>query len=185
MSKRTYLYAASGILLGVTAVVLVAAIKTRRRKQKQVEKAEATTFDEGTEKHLAQLDPRFAKMIRRLLIASKELGFSLKVISSYRDCPKQNALYQVGRRGIPGEKIITSARCGQSAHNHRLAVDVEVWKDGRKLPRYGEKGLWAQVGKLGQKLGLEWGGAWRTFYDPVHFADPKWRKLERSLTYKP
>lgn len=179
MNKRNYIYAASGILLGLTAVMLVVAIRNRKQ---QNEKIQATKFDANTEGHLAQLDPGFAKMVRKLLVKAKEAGFSLRLVSSFRDCAKQNALYQVGRRGIAGEKIITSAKCGQSAHNHKLAVDVEVWKDGRKLPRYGEKNLWAQVGQLGQKIGLEWGGAWKSFYDPVHFADPKWRKLERNLT---
>lgn len=61
-----------------------------------------------------------------------------------------------------------NARCGKSAHNYKVAVDVVEFKNGKPLwnnPR------WEEIRALGESCELEWGGRWRSFKDRPHFQD--------------
>jgi peptidoglycan L-alanyl-D-glutamate endopeptidase CwlK len=111
------------------------------------------------------LHPRVARMCRALLAAAKAAGIDLIVTSTYRDHEAQDALYAQGRTR-PG-KVVTQVRGGQSMHNYRLAFDVVPVRDGKAV--WNDDALWREVGKLGQGVGLEWGGAWRRFKDRPHF----------------
>jgi hypothetical protein len=50
-------------------------------------------------------------------LARADMPYDWKVTHGYRSGEEQNALYAIGRRGVPGEKIVTKARAGQSKHN--------------------------------------------------------------------
>jgi hypothetical protein len=39
---------------------------------------------------------------------------------------------------------------------------------------YNEDGFFDEVGKIGQSLGLEWGGSWHSIVDKPHFQLPDW-----------
>lgn len=114
---------------------------------------------------LSDLDPRVAAMARKLIGRAKQEGIDLIVTSTYRDHEAQAALYAQGRTR-PG-KIVTNAKPGYSIHNYRLAFDVVPVAGGKAI--WNDIPLWARVGKLGQEVGLEWGGAWKTFRDRPHF----------------
>lgn len=114
---------------------------------------------------LTELDPWVATMARRLVAKAKAAGIDLIVTSTYRDHEAQNALYAQGRTK-PG-KIVTHARGGYSIHNYRLAFDVVPVRGGKAV--WDDNALWTMVGKLGQEVGLEWGGSWTKFKDRPHF----------------
>lgn len=98
-----------------------------------------------------------------------EAGIDLLVTSTYRDNESQAELYAQGRTK-PG-KIVTKAKPGQSWHNWRVAFDVVPLRNGK--PVWGTSGpdgiLWETIGKIGESVGLEWAGRWKTFKEFAHF----------------
>lgn len=99
----------------------------------------------------------------------KALGIDLVVTSTWRDFEAQDALYAQGRTA-PG-KIVTNARAGQSYHNWRVALDVVPLRAGKPVwnTTGADAGLWEQIGKTGESLGLEWAGRWVRFREYPHF----------------
>jgi peptidoglycan L-alanyl-D-glutamate endopeptidase CwlK len=93
------------------------------------------------------------------------------VTSTLRDFEAQAALYAQGRTE-PGNKV-TNAQPGDSSHNYGLAFDVVLMRNGK--PVWGTKGadleLWNRIGTLGESVGLEWAGRWKTFREYAHFQD--------------
>ena len=70
-------------------------------------------------------------------------------------------------RTKPGQ-VVTKARGGYSWHNFGLAFDIGIFsQDGKQY--YGESPDYAVCGKIGESLGLEWGGSWPNFKDEPHF----------------
>ena len=123
-------------------------------------------FDYKTDLLLLSLDSKFRKKVRQLLTKAKKQGIELRVTSAYRDCREQDELYAKGRTA--SGKIVTNARCGQSSHNYKKAVDVVEFKNGKAL---WTNSNWERIGEIGESVGLEWGGRWRSFTDKPHFQD--------------
>lgn len=120
--------------------------------------------DARSEKAIATLLPQVQPYARALLHEAAKQGIKLIVTSATRTYDEQNALYAQGRTK-PGEKV-TNARGGQSWHNHRCAFDVTIFSGSK--PIY-ESPSYKAVGAIGQSLGLEWGGSWKTIVDEPHF----------------
>ncbi len=154
---KKHLY--GGIALGFVGLLAIFYLSRRRIYQ---------SFDYKTDILLLTLDPQVRKKVYRFLKKAKKEGIELRVTSAYRDCDEQNRLYAKGR-SAPG-KIVTNARCGKSAHNYRVAVDVVEFVNGQPL---WENPRWERIGQLGESVGLEWGGRWRSFKDRPHFQDLK------------
>ena len=123
-------------------------------------------FDYKTDLFILTLEPPFQRKVRRFLARARKEDIELRVISAYRDCAEQNKLYQQGR--ITPGRIVTNAPCGRSAHNYRRAVDVLEFRDGKPL---WENPNWTRIGELGESVGMEWGGRWKSFPDRPHFQD--------------
>jgi peptidoglycan L-alanyl-D-glutamate endopeptidase CwlK len=131
-------------------------------------------IDQRSAKNIATLHPQVAKLATELIEQAAAAGISVKVISGLRTYAEQDALYAQGRTK-PGE-IVTKAKGGYSIHNFGCAFDVGIFsKDGKKY--YGEHADYARVGKLGEMLGLEWGGRWTSFVDEPHFQLTKGKSL--------
>ena len=99
----------------------------------------------------------------------KQEGIDILVTSTYRDLESQAALYAQGRTA-PGKRV-TNAKPGQSYHNWRVAFDVVPLRDGKAVwNTTGADGkLWERIGQLGEAVGLEWAGRWKTFREYAHF----------------
>ena len=126
------------------------------------------TFDDRTERNIATLHPRAQAKAREFMAQAvplmEQLGASVKIISGNRSYAEQDALYAQGRTK-PG-RVVTNARGGYSNHNFGTAWDVGVFKGGKYLD---ESPLYKSLGRIGQTLGLEWGGAWTKIVDEPHF----------------
>ncbi len=155
--KKEYLYG------GVSFLVMGLAV-TVYLSRKLIYKS----FDYKTNFLLLGLDRDVRRKVRKLLKRARQEGIELRVISAYRGCAEQNELYALGRTA-PGS-IVTNARCGQSAHNYRRAVDVVAFVNGEPL---WENPRWELIGRLGEQVGLSWGGRWTSFKDRPHFEDLK------------
>jgi peptidoglycan LD-endopeptidase CwlK len=123
---------------------------------------------------LGELDSDVREMALLLLAAAEARRITLIITQTYRTFAEQDALYAKGR-SAPGAKV-TNAKGGYSWHNWRRAFDVAI-KDhpGDMAPDDVYDGPWALIGTLGEYLGLEWGGRWKT-PDLPHF------QLTRGLT---
>lgn len=118
---------------------------------------------------LDDLHPLVADKARELISRCQAQGIDLLVTSTYRDLESQAALYAQGRTA-PG-RIVTNAKPGQSFHNWRVAFDVVPLRHGKPVwNTTGEDGrLWQTVGALGESVGLEWAGRWKSFREMAHF----------------
>ncbi len=121
---------------------------------------------------LNDLTPATKAKAEALIAQAAARGITLKVTSTYRDAEYQDSLYAKGRTA-PGQKV-TNLSGNKSIHTSRQAFDVVPIVNGKA--DYGTTGAsadrWATVGQIGQALGLEWGGAWKSFKDLPHFQMP-------------
>jgi peptidoglycan LD-endopeptidase CwlK len=130
-----------------------------------------------TSRRLEDLLPPVAERARQLLDLAAANDVDLLVTCTYRDLEAQERLYAQGR-SLPGA-IVTWAKPGDSWHNWKRAFDVVPMRHGK--PVWSTRGLdgelWQLVGKLGQNVGLEWGGSWDRHPDYPHFQDKMGRTL--------
>lgn len=107
-------------------------------------------------------------------------GISYLVTCTYRSNKEQQELFDSGRN-YPGP-VRTNAGPGQSAHNTvdyagrpaAEAFDVVPLVNGKPCWENGHP-AWAQLGAIGEHVGLQWAGHWRTFKEFPHFQNPSWR----------
>lgn len=130
-------------------------------------KANEWRADERSERNIATLEPVTAKLAREHLRRLAALGLNFKVTSARRTWAEQTALYAKGRTA-PGPKV-TNARAGYSWHNFGTAYDLTLFSG--KNPVWESKHYDA-AGKIGEELGLEWGGRWKSLPDRPHFQRP-------------
>lgn len=122
--------------------------------------------DPRSEQNIRTLRPEVQPLARKLIETATEQGINVRVISGTRSYQEQDALYAQGR--TTGGPKVTKARAGYSWHNFGIAFDVGIFSDdGKKY--LGESPNYAKVGKIGEALGLEWGGSWKSFVDEPHF----------------
>ena len=115
---------------------------------------------------LDELLPEVREKVQAFINSCLLENIEIIVTSTYRDNESQDALYAQGRT-TPG-KIVTNAKAGESFHNYRCAVDVVPLRLGK--PVWDSKDpLWLRVGEIGESVGLEWAGRWKTFKETAHF----------------
>lgn len=92
-------------------------------------------------------------------------GLIVILTFAWRSRGAQNQLWQIGRRGVEGEKIVTRARGGQSWHNverdgmpSALAFDVAcLTTDGKRVLPDTDP-AWQRAGEIAETgIGLTWG----------------------------
>jgi peptidoglycan LD-endopeptidase CwlK len=117
-------------------------------------------------KALAKLEP----FVAEVELAMEKHGVKVEVISGLRSWAAQAALYAQGRTK-PG-RIVTKARPGSSWHNYGLAIDLGLFSEGVYLDERAPgraDALYADIGKIAAKHGIEWAGNWKSFTETPHF----------------
>lgn len=119
-------------------------------------------LDKRSEDNLWTLQPLAALKVRQMMTALRALG-DWRLICGLRTYEEQDKLYTKRPK-------VTNARGGQSMHNFGLAGDACLFVDGQDIwePSEGNHSIYKPVALLAHQLGLVWGGAWRTPYDPGH-----------------
>lgn len=102
---------------------------------------------------LGQKQRRFTRMIGQLIEYAYENGHELSFGDAYRD-PRVHG--QVGQR--------VGYSSANSLHKERLAVDFNLFKDGRFLTRTEDH---RQLGEYWESIGGTWGGR---FNDGNHYS---------------
>ena len=100
------------------------------------------------------------------MIFEKETGKSLSVIEGYRTPERSKALYDQGRT-LPG-RIVSWVKPFFSWHNYGLAFDVAPTELLNKPDWDPDNPLWQHLGQIGKRIGLRWGGDWKS-PDKPHF----------------
>lgn len=120
---------------------------------------------------IEDLEPVTRGLCQRFMEDAALAGLSLRITHTLRTMDEQAHLYAKGRT-LPGP-IVTKAAPGQSPHNFGMAFDVCF---GGVMPYPPEQDVrWEQMGKVGEALGLAWGGRWKSFKDRPHFERPDWK----------
>lgn len=108
------------------------------------------------------LTPEMQEKVKLFQASMKLAGIDFILTATFRDQERQNALYAQGRTK-PG-KVVTWTR--NSRHTKRTAFDIAILRSGQPtwdtkidlnendIPDYQE------AGKIGESVGLEWGGKW-------------------------
>lgn len=89
--------------------------------------------------------------------------YSLRLTSTRRTRAEQAALYRAGRSQLSGDPG------SESYHQKGRAWDVVLVRDGQAV--WDDVPEYHQLGRIGEGLGLRWGGRWRSFQDVYHFED--------------
>jgi hypothetical protein len=123
------------------------------------------TWDPKTDERIAKLHPKVrddvTKFINRV---EQDLKIRLRITQGLRTFAEQDALFNQGRNGNPGD-VVTNAKGGDSYHNYAVAFDVCEMKDNKASWDCD----WPKIALIGKEMGWEWGGDWKSFKDKPHF----------------
>lgn len=134
-----------------------------------------------------QLHPELQKKVEQLKALCQQNGITIGISECVRTVAEQDALYAKGR--TTGGSIVTNCKgtSYSSMHQWGVAFDfyliMDVDGDGKTSDdAYNDAtGLFEKVGKLGQSIGLEWGGSWQSIKDKPHFQLPDWGSTATKL----
>ena len=130
-----------------------------------------------------KLHPILRERLALLAVILEQRGMKTLITDGMRTFDEQNELFKKGRRGIPGERIVTKARGGQSNHNYGLAVDMypvlpdstgkeKVFTDIPKNASIEFKRAFDRTqrtaGEEAEALGLFWGARFTGIVDTPH-----------------
>ena len=141
-------------------------------------------------RNVKQLHPDLQKKVDQLIKLCAKNGIKIGIGECVRTKAEQDALYAKGRTS--SGRIVTNCKGSSysSMHQWGVAFDfyliMDVDGDGKTSDdAYNDKtGLFEKVGKLGQSIGLEWGGSWKSIVDKPHFQLPDWGSTASKLKQK-
>jgi len=108
--------------------------------------------------HLAGKQRAFSVLVARLILKATELGYEVSLGEAYRP-PEMSRFYAAKGTGI-----------ANSLHTLKLAIDLNLFKDGKFLTRTEDHrplGEWWKAQST-ENLTLCWGGDWKT--DGNHYS---------------
>lgn len=124
-------------------------------------------INQGNYSNTKGLKPYMKETLVKLDKKAKELGYTLVVVDGFRSHKAQAAAKK--------RKPKLCATPGKSAHEYGVAIDLALYKDGKKVSDI-YKSV-PEFGQYAQSLGLEWGATWKTKYEPWHFNYKNWQYL--------
>lgn len=120
----------------------------------------------------SQLHPTLQLKLENLIDKCEEAGLKIKITECLRTVVEQDDLYAQGRTK-PGN-IVTNAKGSTYSSMHMWGVAADFCRNDGKGAYDNSDGFFDKVGKIGQSIGLEWGGAWKSIVDKPHFQLPYW-----------
>ena len=136
-----------------------------------------------------QLHPELQKKITELKELCKKNGITIGISECLRTVAEQDALYAKGRS--EAGSVVTNCKGSTSSSMHQwgMAFDfyliMDVDGDGKTSDDAFNNAtkLFDKVGKLGESIGLEWGGSWKS-KDKPHFQLHDWGSTATKLKQK-
>lgn len=131
---------------------------------------------------ITMLHPWLQYKIGLLKKECEKAGLKLGIGECFRSVAEQDALYAQGRS--KAGKIVTNARGSSYSSQHQWGVAVDVFQN-IKGKEY-EAAFLKKVAKIAKskKVGLAWGGDWKSIVDTPHFYLPKWGSTPATLRNK-
>lgn len=123
-------------------------------------------------REISQLHPYLQELVLKLVEECAKQNLQIAIGECYRTVEEQNALYAIGR-SKPGSKV-TNARGDSYSSMHQWGVAFDIYRNDEKGLYYNADSFFNRVGKVGEALGLEWGGSWSGLVDLPHFQLPDW-----------
>ena len=126
-----------------------------------------------------QLHPRLQTKIQELIDKCAEQGYKIKISECLRTIKEQDDLYAQGR--TKKGNIVTN--CKGSSYNsmHQWGIAFDFYRADGKGSYYDKDNFFTKVGRIGQSIGLEWGGSWKSIKDTPHFQLPDWGSTVTKL----
>ena len=130
-------------------------------------------------REIKQLHPRLQEKIKELLAVCEKKGLKIQITECLRTRSEQDALYAQGRTK-PGNKV-TNAPGSSYSSMHQWGVAFDFCRADGKGAYQNEDSFFEKVGRLGEGVGLEWGGSWKSIKDNPHFQLPDWGSTPSKL----
>ena len=121
-------------------------------------------------------------LVLGVLSEARKEGLPVVMQYGLRTFDQQHQIWLQGRDSAHPGTIVTQADSGQSMHNYGRAFDITLVSgletqsllDDRWFPDCDKR--WYQLGAIGEKIGLVWGGRFmvngKHFFDAAHFELP-------------
>lgn len=126
-----------------------------------------------------KLHPRLQKKIEEFIKACKKAGLKAQITECLRTKAEQDALYAQGRTK-PGARV-TNAPGYSYSSMHQWGVAFDYCRADGKYAFDNSDKFFDKAGAIGKKLGLEWGGSWKSPVDKPHFQLPDWGSTPARL----
>ena len=113
------------------------------------------------------LHPKLQGIIEQLRVDCRVAGLDIAVTDTLRTTAEQDKLYAQGRTA-PG-KIVTNAKGTAYSSAHQWGVAFDFCRNAKGREYDDSDGFFAKVGAIGKRLGLTWGGDFKSLIDKPHF----------------
>lgn len=117
-----------------------------------------------------KLHPLLDYRLETLLKKCAKKGIYLIITEGFRTKEYQDVLYAKGRTK-PG-KIVTNAKGSTYSSQHMWGIAFDIAINDRKLLY--DTATIKKVAAIAKKIGLGWGGDWKSIVDTPHFYLTKW-----------
>ena len=131
---------------------------------------------------ITKLHPIAQEKARQLVSLCASNGLKISIGECVRTVAEQDKLYAQGRT-TSGNKV-TNAKGSSYSSMHQWGVAFDFIRNDGKGSYNDTDGFFTKVGKLGQSIGLEWGGSWKSLKDKPHFQLPNWGSTTKVLKDK-
>jgi hypothetical protein len=136
---------------------------------------------------ITKVHPTLQLLAEAVVLESAHQGINIKISECVRTAAEQDAKYAQGRTAPGG--VVTNAKGSSYSSMHQWGVacdfylDMDIDKDGKKSDdAYNDKlSMFTKVGKIGESLGLEWGGDWESITDKPHLQLHDWGSTPTKL----
>jgi len=119
-----------------------------------------------------RLHPILQYKIEQLIKLCEENGLKIGIGECVRTVEEQESLYAQGRTK-PGSKV-TNCRGTSYSSPHQWGVALDFFRNDGKGAYNDADGFFRKVGEYAKRVGLEWGGDWKSFVDKPHVQLPYW-----------
>lgn len=117
-----------------------------------------------------KLHPLLKYRLKRFLKACEKAELGIIITEGYRTVEYQDRLYAKGR--TEKGNIVTNAKGSDYSSQHQWGIAFDIAINDKKHTYDVE--LIKKAAKLAKKVGLSWGGDWKSFKDIPHFYLGKW-----------
>lgn len=116
----------------------------------------------SNEVFIQKMDPSVRNTVRVFLKEIEAMGYEPVIRDSTRTYKEQQYYKKINPK---------NASAGSSSHEKGIAIDLDVYKNGKVLSKKTLKSVWISSGvpQLAEDYGMNWGGNFKNYADNNHF----------------